>query len=86
MKLLKNYEKDGRPLEELADEDQFVLRFGKIPRLNQRINTLTFMGNFPETVKRLQPVSFYSLVQFALDKENTLARLYWFDSPSFHSN
>lgn len=57
MKLLHNYEKDGRPLEELADEDQFMLRFGKIPRLSQRINTLTFMGNFPETVKRLQPVS-----------------------------
>ncbi|XP_072299092.1 formin-like protein 1 isoform X2 [Eucyclogobius newberryi] len=55
MKLLKNYEKDGRPLEDLATEDQFVLRFGKIPRLNQRINTLTFMGNFPDSLKRLQP-------------------------------
>ncbi|XP_069004810.1 formin-like protein 1 [Embiotoca jacksoni] len=55
MKLLANYEKDGRPLEELTDEDQFILRFGKIPRLSQRINTLTFMGNFPESVKRLQP-------------------------------
>ncbi|KAM6905547.1 formin-like protein 1 [Xenentodon cancila] len=54
-KLLVNYEKDGRPLEELTDEDQFILRFGKIPRLSQRISTLTFMGNFPETVKRLQP-------------------------------
>lgn len=55
MKLLKNYEKEGRPLDELTNEDQFILRFGKIPRLNQRINTLTFMGNFPETMKRLQP-------------------------------
>uniref|UniRef100_A0A3Q4MX81 Formin-like 1a n=1 Tax=Neolamprologus brichardi TaxID=32507 RepID=A0A3Q4MX81_NEOBR len=55
MKLLANYEKDGRPLDELTNEDQFVLRFGKIPRLNQRINTLTFMGNFPDSVKRLQP-------------------------------
>ncbi|XP_070778577.1 formin-like protein 1 [Enoplosus armatus] len=55
MKLLVNYEKDGRPLEELTNEDQFILRFGKIPRLQKRINTLTFMGNFPETVKRLQP-------------------------------
>ena len=36
-KLLVNYEKDGRPLEELTDEDQFILRFGKIPRLKQRI-------------------------------------------------
>ena len=56
-KLLNNYEKDGRPLEELSNEDQFMLRFGKIPRLTQRINTLTFMGNFPDIVKRLQPVS-----------------------------
>ncbi|XP_007558234.1 formin-like protein 1 [Poecilia formosa] len=55
MKLLINYEKEGRPLEELTNEDQFILRFGKIARLNQRINTLTFMGNFPESVKRLQP-------------------------------
>uniref|UniRef100_A0A7N8XWB4 Formin-like 1a n=1 Tax=Mastacembelus armatus TaxID=205130 RepID=A0A7N8XWB4_9TELE len=55
MKLLVNYEKDGRPLGDLTDEDQFMLRFGKISRLSQRINTLTFMGNFPETVKRLQP-------------------------------
>ncbi|XP_056143205.1 formin-like protein 1 isoform X2 [Lampris incognitus] len=54
-KLLLNYEKEGRPLEELSDEDQFMIRFGKISRLSQRINTLTFMGNFPETVKRLQP-------------------------------
>ncbi|XP_072224881.1 formin-like protein 1 [Leuresthes tenuis] len=54
-KLLANYEKEGRPLEELTDEDRFMLCFGKIPRLSQRINTLTFMGNFPETVKRLQP-------------------------------
>ncbi|XP_034046531.1 formin-like protein 2 [Thalassophryne amazonica] len=54
-KLLLNYEKDGRPLEELSDEDQFMLRFGKIPRLSQRINTLTFLGNFPEVIKRLQP-------------------------------
>ncbi|XP_051569948.1 formin-like protein 1 [Myxocyprinus asiaticus] len=55
MKLLQNYEKEGRSLEDLSEEDRFMSRFGKIPRLAQRINTLTFMGNFPETVKRLQP-------------------------------
>ncbi len=57
MKLLQNYEKEGRPLEDLSEEDRFISRFGKIPRLAQRINTLTFMGNFPESMKRLQPVS-----------------------------
>lgn len=57
LKLLQNYEKEGRPLDDLAEEDRFMMRFGKIPRLAQRISTLTFMGNFPESVKRLQPVS-----------------------------
>lgn len=57
LKLLQNYEREGRPLEDLSDEDQFMMRFGKIPRLAQRITTLTFMGNFPESLKRLQPVS-----------------------------
>uniref|UniRef100_A0A8C8H937 Formin-like 1a n=1 Tax=Oncorhynchus tshawytscha TaxID=74940 RepID=A0A8C8H937_ONCTS len=55
MKLLQNYEKEGRPLDDLAEEDRFMMRFGKIPRLAQRISTLTFMGNFPESVKHLQP-------------------------------
>lgn len=68
MKLLINYEKDGRPLEELANEDQFMLRFGKIPRLNQRIKTLTFMGNFPDTVKHLQPVSLSKALQLGLEE------------------
>uniref|UniRef100_A0A8C9TM20 Formin like 1 n=1 Tax=Scleropages formosus TaxID=113540 RepID=A0A8C9TM20_SCLFO len=55
VKLMQNYERDGRPLDELSDEDRFMMRFGKIPRLGQRIATLTFMGNFPESMKRLQP-------------------------------
>ncbi|KAL0992808.1 hypothetical protein UPYG_G00098720 [Umbra pygmaea] len=55
LKLLQNYEKEGRSLEELSEEDQFMMRFGKIPRLAQRISTLTYMGNFPESVKRVQP-------------------------------
>lgn len=74
MKLLVNYEKDGRPLEELTDEDQFILRFGKIPRLTQRINTFTFMGNFPDTVKRLQPVSLSNALQLGLKLTELLNR------------
>ncbi|XP_035254604.1 formin-like protein 1 isoform X2 [Anguilla anguilla] len=55
LKLIQNYEREGRPLEDLSDEDRFMVRFGKIPRLAQRINTLTFMGNFPDSAKTLQP-------------------------------
>lgn len=57
VKLIQNYERDGRPLDELPKEDRFMVRFGKIPRLAQRISTLTFMGNFPERIQLIQPVS-----------------------------
>ncbi|KAE8283868.1 Formin-like protein 1 Formin-related protein [Larimichthys crocea] len=55
MKLIYNYECEGRPLDELSEEDRFMVRFSKIPRLSQRISTLTFMGNFPESVHLIQP-------------------------------
>ncbi|XP_048869305.1 formin-like protein 1 isoform X2 [Brienomyrus brachyistius] len=55
MKLIQNYEREGRPLDELSEEDRFMMHFGKIPRLAQRISTLTFMGNFVESVQLLQP-------------------------------
>ncbi|KAM4524350.1 formin-like protein 1 isoform 2-T2 [Odontesthes bonariensis] len=55
MKLIQNYEAEGRPLDELSEEDRFMVRFSRIPRLSQRISTLTFMGNFPESVQLVQP-------------------------------
>uniref|UniRef100_A0AAR2IKE1 Formin-like 1a n=1 Tax=Pygocentrus nattereri TaxID=42514 RepID=A0AAR2IKE1_PYGNA len=55
LKLIHNYEREGRSLMELSEEDRFMVRFGKIPRLTQRISTLTFMGNFSESVKLVQP-------------------------------
>ncbi|XP_015256400.1 PREDICTED: formin-like protein 1 [Cyprinodon variegatus] len=55
MKLIETYESEGRSIDELSEEDRFLVRFGKIPRLSQRISTLTFMGNFPESVQNIQP-------------------------------
>ncbi|CAM9135716.1 unnamed protein product [Lampetra planeri] len=55
MKLIHSYECEGRPLGELSEEDRFMVHFSKIPRLPQRISTLTFMGNFPESVQLIQP-------------------------------
>lgn len=55
MRLIHNYECEGRPLDELSEEDRFMVRFSKIPRLSQRISTLTFMGNFPESIQLMQP-------------------------------
>uniref|UniRef100_A0A3P9NSP1 FH2 domain-containing protein n=1 Tax=Poecilia reticulata TaxID=8081 RepID=A0A3P9NSP1_POERE len=55
MKLIQTYESEGRSLDELSEEDRFMARFGKIPRLSQRISTLTFMGNFTESIQNIQP-------------------------------
>ncbi|XP_031416637.1 formin-like protein 1 [Clupea harengus] len=54
-RLIGNYVREGRPLEELSEEDRFMVRFGRIPRLTHRISTLTFMGNFSDSVQMLQP-------------------------------
>uniref|UniRef100_H3D2S7 Formin like 1 n=1 Tax=Tetraodon nigroviridis TaxID=99883 RepID=H3D2S7_TETNG len=55
MKLIQDFEHEGRAPDELSEEDRFMMRFGKIPRLPQRISTLTFMGNFPESFQLIQP-------------------------------
>lgn len=54
--LIARFEREQRPMEELSEEDRFMLRFSRIPRLQERMATLTFLGNFPETVQLLMPV------------------------------
>ncbi|KAL6044558.1 hypothetical protein STEG23_035186 [Scotinomys teguina] len=53
--LIARFEKDQRPMEELSEEDRFMLRFSRIQRLPERMNTLTFLGNFPDTAQLLMP-------------------------------
>ncbi|KAK7919449.1 hypothetical protein WMY93_010733 [Mugilogobius chulae] len=53
----KTPSKVWQALDELSEEDRFMVRFGKIPRLAQRISTLTFMGNFTDSVQLIQPLS-----------------------------
>ncbi|XP_072860256.2 formin-like protein 1 isoform X2 [Pogona vitticeps] len=53
--MIRKYEKEQRPLEELSDEDQFMIKFSKIPRLAERMNIMTFLGNFGDTVQLLLP-------------------------------
>lgn len=56
MKLIQDFEQEGGAPGGLSEEERFMVRFGKIPRLPQRISALTFMGNFPESVRLIQPV------------------------------
>lgn len=56
LKLLRQYERDRKPLEALSDEDRFMMQFSRIERLNQRMSIMTFMGNFNDNVQMLTPV------------------------------
>ncbi|XP_072795254.1 formin-like protein 1 isoform X2 [Vicugna pacos] len=53
--LIARFEREQRPMEELSEEDHFMLRFSRIPRLSERMNTLIFLGNFPDTAQMLMP-------------------------------
>ncbi|XP_074979645.1 formin-like protein 1 isoform X11 [Caretta caretta] len=53
--LIRKYEKEQRPLEELSDEDIFMIKFSQIPRLADRMNIMTFLGNFSDTAQLLMP-------------------------------
>ena len=57
LKLLRQYERDRKPVEALSDEDRFMMQFSRIERLNQRMSIMTFMGNFSDNVQMLTPVS-----------------------------
>ncbi|XP_075415512.1 formin-like protein 1 isoform X2 [Tenrec ecaudatus] len=53
--LISRFEREQRPVEELSEEDRFMLRFSRIPRLPEHMATLTFLGNFPDTTQMLMP-------------------------------
>ncbi|NXI45828.1 FMNL3 protein, partial [Galbula dea] len=55
VKALRQYERERKPLEELADEDRFMLQFSKVERLPQRMAIMTFLGNFSENLQMLTP-------------------------------
>lgn len=56
MKLLRQYERDRKPLEALSEEDRFMMQFSRIERLNQRMSIMIFMGNFSDNIQMLTPV------------------------------
>ncbi|KAG7471890.1 hypothetical protein MATL_G00102850 [Megalops atlanticus] len=55
VKALRQYERERRPPEQLAEEDRFMLHFSKIERLTQRMTIITFVGNFTDNVSMLTP-------------------------------
>ncbi|MGH0143302.1 UNVERIFIED_CONTAM: hypothetical protein FKN15_033194 [Acipenser sinensis] len=55
VKVLRQYEKERKPLESLTDEDRFMMQFSKIERVMQKMTIMAFIGNFLESVQMLTP-------------------------------
>ncbi|XP_075407843.1 formin-like protein 3 isoform X3 [Tenrec ecaudatus] len=55
VKVLRQYERERQPLEELAAEDRFMLLFSKVERLTQRMAGMAFLGNFQDNLQMLTP-------------------------------
>ncbi|OXB56646.1 hypothetical protein ASZ78_003937 [Callipepla squamata] len=53
--LIGKFEREQQSPEELSEEDQFMVRFSKIPRLAERMNVMIFLGNFNDTAQLLMP-------------------------------
>ncbi|XP_072253250.1 formin-like protein 2 isoform X2 [Leuresthes tenuis] len=55
IKVLRQFEKERKPVESLTDEDRFMMQFSKIERLMQKMTIMAFIGNFTESVQMLTP-------------------------------
>ncbi|CAK8671797.1 formin-like protein 2 isoform X2 [Clavelina lepadiformis] len=55
LKAFKDYEKSGKSFDALAAEDKFMWLFGRVERLQQRLNIMIFLGNFNDSVMTLTP-------------------------------
>ncbi|TRY93430.1 hypothetical protein DNTS_005740 [Danionella cerebrum] len=56
LKVFRQYEKERKPLENLSDEDRFMMHFSRIERLMQKMTIMAFVGNFSESIQMLTPV------------------------------
>lgn len=66
IKVLRQFEKERKPLESLTDEDRFMMQFSKIERLMQKMTIMAFIGNFAESVQMLTPVNNDATLSFLM--------------------
>ncbi|XP_053309245.1 formin-like protein 1 [Spea bombifrons] len=52
---ISRYLRDEKPLDDLSAEDRFMVHLCSIPRLSERVNTMTFISSFPDTTSRITP-------------------------------
>ncbi|KAK1903273.1 Formin-like protein 3 [Dissostichus eleginoides] len=55
VKVMRQFEKERKPLESLTGEDRFMMQFSKIERLMNKMTIMAFIGNFSESIQMLTP-------------------------------
>lgn len=69
VKVLRLYERERKPVENLSDEDRFMMQFSKIERLMQKMTIMAFIGNFAESIQMLTPVSGPTLAREGVQRD-----------------
>ena len=57
VKLYREYEKEHKPVNQLTEEDQFLLHLSKIDRLATKLQLMSFIANYTDNIHAVTPVS-----------------------------
>ncbi|KAG0715873.1 Formin-like protein CG32138 [Chionoecetes opilio] len=57
IKAYREYERERKPIPQLTEEDQFMLNLSKIDRLATKLQIMSFVANFCDSIHMVTPVS-----------------------------
>ncbi|XP_076360922.1 formin-like protein isoform X2 [Tachypleus tridentatus] len=55
VKAYREYEKQKKPVDDLTDEDKFLLSLSKVERLSQKLNIMSYIASFDENIQLIMP-------------------------------
>lgn len=59
IKLYRKYINDKKDINNLTEEDKFMLHLSRVERLTQKLYIMNFMGNFFDNLNMITPVNKY---------------------------
>lgn len=65
-KAYKEYERTKSSAGVLTDEDKFMLQLCKVERLSQKLQIMSFVGNYYDNIHHIQPVSMFFYFEIGL--------------------
>lgn len=57
IKAYREYERDRKPINQMTEEDQFMLNLSKVDRLSTKLQIMSFIANFFDNIHMVTPVS-----------------------------